>query len=157
MYSPSRATKIVGIAACVASSVGVAWAARDGDRDAARATISHLERQSDDKALLARPLDGAKDALRRADEARAGGDHEHAALLEALGREWAETGSDMLRAHAAEKKLAEVQKKTANVETKLTRARALLEDTVARRGRAQAALDALQPGASATPSDGGTK
>ncbi len=93
----------------------------------------------------------AKDALRRSDEARGGGDTTHAALLDALGLEWAETARDLSRAAAAEKKLAEVQQRIGDTEQKLTRAKALLDDTVARRGRAEQKLrDLEQP-------DGGAK
>ncbi len=123
---------------------GIAAAARGSDRDAAEAVLSSLKSDPAAAKLAAEPIEKAEHALRRAGDARAAADVEHAALLEAEGREWAETGRDLTRAAAAEKKLAETQKQTAEVETKLARARALLEETVARRGRAREKLEKLE-------------
>lgn len=130
---------------CLLSLVGAALGSRDGDdRAKAQTAIATLRAQGPERKAARESLSAAEHALRRADEARASGDRRHAAELEALAREHAETGVDLGRAMAAEKKLVETQKKLAEIETKITRARAVLEETLARRGRAQAKLDELE-------------
>lgn len=124
---------------------GVALATRSGsDRDRAEAALAALSAAPTSARLAHESMQAARHALRRADEARAAGDAKHAPELDALAREHAETGTDLVRAAAAEKKLREVQKELSDVETKLSRARALLEETLARRGRAQAKLEGLE-------------
>ena len=117
----------------------------DGDdRNATVKLISLLEAVPAHAVLAREPLVRARHGLSRAADARAAGDRAHAAMLEALGREWAETGRDLVRAAEAEKKLSEIQIKTADLETKALRARALVEQTVARRGRAEEKLEQLE-------------
>ncbi len=129
----------------------VALTARAGGDDRARAEglLAAARANPSAERLAGEPLGKAKDALRRAEDARRSGDSHHAALLDALGREWAETAETVLRAQAAERRAAELERQTADLETKTTRARTLLEETVARRGRARADIDALEA------SDGG--
>src|SRR5262245_26714044 len=116
----------------------------DGDdRNAALKLIGVVEAVPAHAALAREPLQRARHGLQRAGDARAAGDRNHAAMLEALGREWAETGVDLVRAAEAEKKLGEIQTKTADLESKAVRARALVEQTVARRGRAEEKLEQL--------------
>lgn len=124
---------------------GVALGARGDDRARAEAAIARVKQDPAHARLAHEPLSQAERALRRADEARAANDATHPPRLESLGREWAETAADLVRAAEAEKKLSDVQKEIAEVETKTTRARALLEESIARRGRAQAKLDELEP------------
>jgi colicin import membrane protein len=117
----------------------------DGDnRSAAAKLIGQVEAVPAHAALAREPLARARHGLSRAEDTRAAGDRAHAAMLEALGREWAETGNDLVRAAQAEKKLGEIQLKTADLEAKAVRARALVEQTVARRGRAQEKLEQLE-------------
>jgi hypothetical protein len=131
----------------LAGSAGVALASRSGDdRARAEALIAELERAPAHARLARDAIESAKRAARRADEARAAGDLVHSPELDALAREWAETGSDLVRAADAEKKLADTQRELTRVETQATRARALLEETVARRGRARAKLEELENG-----------
>lgn len=130
---------------------GIAFAARGDDRARAEGAISRLKLDPAHARLAHEPLTQAERALRRADEARAASDPTHPPQLETLAREWAEAGVDLVRAAEAEKKLNDVQKQIADVETKTTRARALLEESIARRGRAQAKLDELEPKKAATP------
>jgi hypothetical protein len=124
---------------------GIAFAARGDDRARAEGAISRLKLDPAHARLAHEPMTQAERALRRADEARAASDTKHPPQLESLAREWAEAGVDLVRAAEAEKKLNDVQKQIADVETKTTRARALLEESIARRGRAQAKLDELEP------------
>lgn len=131
---------------------GVALATRSGDdRAHAEAALSALSAVPAHARLAHEPMTAARRALTRAEEARAAGDTKHVPELEALAREHAETGTDLVRAAEAEKKLRDVQKDLSDVETKLSRARALLEETLARRGRAQAKLDELEKAKSAPP------
>jgi hypothetical protein len=139
------------IALVVLMVSGIAFGARGDDRTRAEAAIARVKQDSAHARLAHEPLSQAERALRRADDARAANDTTHPQELEALAREWAETSVDLVRAAEAEKKLSEVQKEIADVETKTTRARALLEESIARRGRAQAKLDELEPKKAVTP------
>lgn len=130
---------------------GIAFASRGDDRARAEGAISQLKLDPAHARLAHEPMAQAERALRRADEARAANDTTHPPQLETLAREWAESGVDLVRAAEAEKKLNDVQKQLADVETKTTRARALLEESIARRGRAQAKLDELTPKKTAAP------
>ncbi|MDC0682580.1 hypothetical protein [Sorangium atrum] len=94
--------------------------------------------------VVAEPVAQAKRALQRAQGARAAGDAAHARQLDAVALEWAETARTLLRAAAAEATAVEAAKRAREVETKLERARALLEETQARRGRAAAELDRIE-------------
>lgn len=138
----ARSIAAAGVLAVLASAP--ASANRGGDREIASGLIAELRKNRAAAAFAKEPIDKAAHALRRAEDARAAGDHEHGAELEALAREWAETGGDLVRAAAVEQKLAKIQKEHSETETKLVRARALLEETVARRGRAKTRLDALE-------------
>jgi chromosome segregation ATPase len=124
--------------------VAEALAAGGSDREVASDVVERLAKQPDSARLAQEPIDKARHALRRAADARAAADHLHGAELEALAREWAETGSDLVRAAAAEKKLAETQRELSETETRLIRARALLEESVARQGRAKQKLGQLE-------------
>jgi colicin import membrane protein len=135
--------RVTGVA--VALFVSLSAAADSGsDRDVASRLISELGKQPAQAKLAHEPLDKAAKALQRAEDARAAGDQLHGAELEGLGREWAETASDLVRAASVEQKLAGVQKELTETETRLVRARALIEETVARRGRAKEKLEQLE-------------
>lgn len=94
--------------------------------------------------IVAEPVAQAKRALQRAHGARAAGDATNARRLDAVALEWAETARTLLRAAAAESAAVEEAKRAREVETKLDRARALLEETQARRGRAAAELERIE-------------
>ena len=93
------------------------------------------------------PVAKAKAAQQRAQSARGAGDLQHATELDALALSWAQVAADLLRTAAAEKKLADLQKAVADLEQKAVRTQALIEQTIARRGRAEQNLAA----APATP------
>lgn len=131
-------------AALLLAALAAPASAADGDRDAARRIVDQLAKQPPDARLAKEPIEKAEHALRRAGDARATGDHVHAAELDALAREWAETAADLVRAARAEDELAATQKQLTETETRLVRARALLEETVARRGRARQTLEKLE-------------
>ncbi len=143
MAKPSRRATALALLFLVSS--GVALAAQSDDRARASSALQQLRTVPAHARLANEPIRQAEHALRRADETRAAGDKVHPPELEAMAREWAEAGVDLVRAAEAEKKLSDVQHEVADIETKTTRARALLEETIARRGRAQANLDELEP------------
>jgi hypothetical protein len=138
-----RAFGLVGLAAAVVGVTAKTAGAGDDDRARAEALAVAAKASPSAERLVAEPLAKAEDALRRADQARKTGDSPHAALLDGLGREWAETAQTLLLAQQAEQRAADLQRRTAELESKTTRARSLLEETVARRGRARSSLDAL--------------
>lgn len=151
MRFQQKSLALFGLAAAL-SLAGAAFATREGDdRDRAEAALATLERVPEHARLGHELVSEARRALRRADEARAAGDTRHAPDLDALGREQAETATDLVRAVEAEKKLVLVQKQISDVETRTSRAKALLEEAVARRGRAQVRLDELDQKAAAAP------
>jgi hypothetical protein len=124
---------------------GVAGGARGNtDRQSAEATLSALERQADDQVLAKQPMAEARRALERASQAQAAGNEAQAALMFALAREWAETARDLVRAVEMEQKAAATQKQAAEAERKAVRARALVEESLGRRNRAEQRLKELE-------------
>lgn len=92
-------------------------------------------------------VDQAAHALERAAGARAAGDGAHARLLDGLALEWAETARDLLRAAKAEEEALARGKKARELEVQVERARALLAESEARRGRAAADLQQAEAAA----------
>jgi len=108
----------------------------------------------DHRALAQSFIDRGRNALTRAERARAAGQHARAQLLEALALQLAQAGTDLVRAVTAERSLRKVERRTSDVERRAMRAQALLEQTVARRGRAAEQLQAVEKerGSAPTPS-----
>jgi colicin import membrane protein len=129
------------------SSAGVLAAAPALNGDKAKAILAELEPKVEAEPVLKTPIAAAKDALARASEARAPksgeASAERATELDAIGLEWAELGRDLSRATAAEREALQAERELTEIETQLVRARALLEETWARRGRAETALKKL--------------
>jgi hypothetical protein len=102
------------------------------------------------------PVAKAKAAQQRAQSARGAGDLQHGTELDALALTWAQVADDLRKTAAAEKQLADVQKAVADLEQKAVRTQALIEQTIARRGRAEQNLKSLpasaNPSAAAKPS-----
>lgn len=122
----------------------VLFAERPGDRSRAEAKIEAIAKDQKFRKLASEPLQRAREALERSQNARAAGDHFHSAMLDSLGLEWA-TGADaVVRSARVEREADELQRKVAEAETKVIRARALLEETVARLGRARERLETLR-------------
>jgi hypothetical protein len=121
--------------------------------DKAAEALSTLEKDKAHGALLADPLRRAKDAFDRARSMDAAGDAAHAATMREVAREWVELASDLVRAADAEARAVQAEKDLDEVETKLVRGRALLEETVARRGRAREALEQLEREPKPAPPD----
>jgi len=107
---------------------------------------------SSSPAMIARrPIEEAHRALDRGSGARRAGDARHADLLDGLAREWAETARDLVRAAAAEADAGALEIASADAGLRAERARALLEESIARRGRAEAELDRLTADAGPFP------
>jgi hypothetical protein len=115
-----------------------------GDGATAQALLHDLEakaaRAPETARVVAEPIKSAKLALERARGAQASGDEAHARMLWGLALEWAEAARDFDRAAEAERAAEAAAKKTYEAQTKAERARALLEETQARRGRTAAEL-----------------
>src|SRR5262249_46895569 len=103
------------------------------------------------QAALKSPVEEAKRALDRAASARRAGDTHHAELLEGLAREWAETARDLARAIAVEADAGALENAANEAGVGAERARALLEEAIARRGRAEAELEKLSADAGIFP------
>lgn len=105
------------------------------------------------RSLVQAPVAKAKAAQQRAQSARGAGDLQHATELDALALTWAKVADDLVRTAESEKKLADVQKAVADLEQKAVRTQALIEQTIARRGRAELNLNNAAPAGSASKSD----
>lgn len=129
-------------------------AAPPGEGATAEGIVREIEARAGKDAELGRvvaePIKGVRRALERAHGARVSGDGLHARMLDGLALEWAETARDLEKAAAAEKIATTTSTKAHDVQTRADRARALLEETQARRGRAAAELSRVQGEARST-------
>jgi hypothetical protein len=107
------------------------------------AILAELAKKPDAQRVAEASIAKARDALRRADQQRASGDQKGGALLEQAAFEWASASQLLDKTAQAEKQLAELQTRTTELETKVFRAQALVEQTVARRARAEEAVRKL--------------
>lgn len=141
LVNRSRSLGALAIGFLAFIAFGAAWAARPGRGAEAAALIERIRADASASTVTETPLAKAAGALERAQDLHAAGDHEQGALLEAVALEWAETAAALKETAKLEEKLAETQQRAAEAETKALRAKALLEQTVARRGRAQVRLE----------------
>jgi hypothetical protein len=132
---------------------GAAFADPISDKAVAEQILASLAAPADSsmQAVVRGPADEAKRALERAAGARRAGDVHHAELLEGLGREWAETARDLVRAVSLEADAGALETAAAEAGVGAERARALLEEAIARRGRAEAELEKLSADAGLFP------
>ena len=93
----------------------------------------------------------AQRALTRADRARLAGDQRHGAALETLALEWAEAARDLARRAAAEARAFALEKDEGEASASLEKARTLIEQTNARRNRAEVQLRELDTARAAAP------
>lgn len=121
------------------------WAplAFGADRDEAERLVAQTA-QAPEAPAAARELDAARRALGRARGARDGGDRPSAELLEGLARTWAEAARDVVQTVRAEAALAKAQKALLEARSQVERGRALVEETISRKGRAQVELERLE-------------
>lgn len=122
---------------------GAALAAPDARARAAE-ILAALAKKPDAARVASDSIDKANDALRRADQLRASGDQKRGAMLEETALEWASASEQLHKTAQSEKQLADLQTRTTELETKVFRAQALVEQTVARRARAEEALRKLE-------------
>src|SRR5260221_11558721 len=85
----------------------------------------------------------AKKALDKGKQLRAMGGVARADLADALALEWAQTALELVAAVGDERAADEQGKLAIDAVTKAERARQLLQEAIARRGKLQAILDAL--------------
>jgi hypothetical protein len=135
-----RLGAFVGLLALSVS--GLALSA-DDPRAQASAILAGLDKKPEAQRLAEASIAKAKDALRRADQQRAAGDQQHGAMLEQTALEWALASELLDKTAQTEKQLAEVQTRTTELETKVFRAQALVEQNVARRARAEESVRKL--------------
>lgn len=96
-------------------------------------------------------LKKAQAAQERARDMRASGDARHAQLLEQLAQIWTEAARELLAAIDAESRAQAAQKKALELREQIENERALLEENIARRSRAQGELRKAQEEADARP------
>ncbi|HYQ41016.1 MAG TPA: hypothetical protein VER11_03590 [Polyangiaceae bacterium] len=151
----ARLSAIFGLAPALALTplglIGSERAALAAGPDPAAETQALLAKldTADNRSLVQAPVAKAKAAQQRAQSARGAGDLLHATELDALALTWAKVADDLVRTAESEKKLAEVQKAVAELEQKAVRTQALIEQTIARRGRAELNLSKATPAANA--------
>lgn len=146
-----RAPVLVVVALFVAGAA-LATTPLGNPRVETRQILKALAANPESRKLTKEPADKARQALDRAQQARSAGDYQHATMLDDLALEWAQTARDVQRAAALEARATKLEKQAADAARKARRAHALLEETVARRGRARTRLDELKKaGAHPTP------
>ena len=132
----------------VAASLSIAVAAR------ARAAPEEAEpilATVEGKPAALEAVKRARQAVARALAMSRAGDAQHSALLRRVALEWALVARDVVRAAAVEAQATQTERTFDELETKALRTRALLEETIARRGRASEALRQAEAAAAAAP------
>jgi hypothetical protein len=120
----------------------LAFSAPDA-RAQATVILGELAKKPDARRIASESIAKAQAALKRADQMRASADQKHGAMLEETALEWATASQLLDKTAQAEKQLSELQARTTDLETRLFRAQALVEQSVARRARAEEALRKL--------------
>jgi len=145
----ARLPAIFGLALAPLAPLGYEQVALAAGPDPAAETTTLLKKLDapETRVLVQEPVAKAKAAQQRAQSARGAGDLQHATELDALALTWAKVAEDLVRTAEAEKKLAETQKAVADLEQKAVRTQALIEQTIARRGRAELNLNNATPAA----------
>lgn len=117
------------------------------------AILADLEKDTAHQSLVAGALGRARDALTRARSMDLAGDGRHATIVRQVALEWLDLGRDLIRTATTETAADASEKDGDDLDTKLVRGRALLEETVARRGRARQLFDQLEPATPVAPAD----
>jgi len=148
----ARLSAIFGLALTPLALLGSERGALAAGPDPAAETQSLLGKLDtpEHRSLVQTPVAKAKAAQQRAQSARGAGDLLHATELDALALTWAKVADDLVRTADSEKKLAEVQKAVAELDQKAVRTQALIEQTIARRGRAELNLSTATPASNST-------
>lgn len=132
-----------GLLLIAASITGLAASAPDAKAEAT-ALLAEVARSELATRVAAEPVGKAQQALQRADQMRTAGDQKHGAMLEAVALEWAHAAKLLGKTAEREKALLDSQTRAGELETKVFRAQTLVEQTVARRARAEEALRKLE-------------
>lgn len=143
--SALRALALGLVVAC--TLVGLARPAMaevQGPRQQAQQLIAELETKTDQRALVDGPLTRARAALNRATQARRAKQLEQASVLERVALGWAQLGQLLVKTVALETEATKLETAQNDLDTRIKRARALLEETLARRARAQETLKKLE-------------
>lgn len=135
---------LAATALCVPLLVPSAALAESAARARTTSLVQSLTAKPEYQASVSDLLARARRALQRADATHAAGDHRRATELEAYALELAEAANDLVRALDAEREVADLSRRALAAETRAVRARVLVEQTAARRGRAAAQLSALE-------------
>lgn len=147
----SIAVCAVALSLTFASALAVA---EPSHLEVAQSILADLAKQGDAAKPAEHEIANANAALERARSARAAGDAKHAVALEGVARTWAETARDVLVAVKAEADLAAADQALTAARTQMERDRALLEETLSRRGLATVELSRAEEEARArTPKD----
>lgn len=149
-FRPVKRQSSFAVAFVLASAMGFADHAlaaggpRASDRAFVEDTLRELDALPESERAAAEPsIEKAKSALDRATSAQGGGDRRAGELLEGVAREWIEAAKEAHRAALAEAEANARQAEAADVKLRAERARALLEEAISRRGRAEAELRRL--------------
>jgi hypothetical protein len=134
-----RARLKAGLAFATLTITGFSGSARAAGPDPAGETQRLLTKLDapDTRSIVQDPVAKAKAAEQRAQNARGAGDLQHATELDTLALTRAQVADDLVRTAAAEKALSDLQKTVTDLEQKAVRTQALIEQTIARRGRAE--------------------
>lgn len=123
-------------------------------RQSALALLESVAQEPErDRQLVAQLVSRARAALDRAETALAAKRPSEAAQLHALALTWARTSRALLDADARENQLHSQQEHLAELQQQLARMRALLEETLARLGRARVSLEKLTSGDAEAPGE----
>jgi len=152
LSSFSRGWLAVGAGLVAAFATSGLLAESSGGATEAAATIQALSSKPEARKLAAEPIQQARKALGRALDARRAGDQRHAGMLDQVAAEWVGVADAVVRSAQIEKQADALQRKVAEAETRIVRAKALLEETVARRARAAQKLQELGHDPAALPS-----
>lgn len=146
------ATRALATALVVLGLTTAAVAEVQGPRQQAQQLISELESKTEQRSLVDGPLTRARAALNRANQARRQKQLEQASVLERIALGWAQLGQLLVKTSTLEADAVKLETTQNDLDTRLKRARALLEETLARRARAQEALKKLeQPALTSSP------
>ncbi len=110
----------------------------------AESLLQALPKDASTAALGARPAAEARRALERAKDATNAGDELQARRLGAVALEWAELATALVSATQAEAEATKAAEELQKAHEQVERARLLLEETQARKARAEQALQAAK-------------
>jgi|HubBroStandDraft_1064217.scaffolds.fasta_scaffold128070_2 hypothetical protein len=133
-----------GAALGVVLTLAAVGLAAQGDRAVAQAVMAELGREPNRREVVADAIAHAQDALERGARMRAAGDELHASEADALARQWAETGREILRAVQTEAKATELRKRALETEAEVAKTREIVEEVIARTGRLRAQIESAE-------------